>query len=283
MRADLLTTNIQRNPITPRVEYSGFDPGSLDFFTSLLSRYKYGKDLNLLLDPSRKFNVVYQAGDNPSIELQNYSQTDVYQGICGEVSNSFGLQALKNPGIRKKYDIVIVTGGAKDMFSCGHAFLLVAPKELNIRQQLGSEENMFPEGALLVDPSLGVIENANVFNTEEGKYKLDGIVPYTDIHNTGNHWRVGLTPNNPNPIIIGFLRDYIPVTDPSNDNRMLYLAFNTNGENKVTSVNFLAHDLSTNNEPQLVNLETLQDNLMEVRNLRKLLKKVSSNLGIGCI
>lgn len=262
------------------VGFKGFDQSTIDFFKSLLGQYKYGKDLNLLLEPARGFKVVYCRGKDPSVLLRNYTYGDISQGICGEVSHSYGRQALKSPEIRNKYDIVQVFGSVTGVFSRGHAFLLIAPKDLNIKHLLDRGNNIFPEGAVLTDPSLGTFEYTSKLNTREGHYKLDSSISYQDIQDPSGDWSLALRPDDFSPIVIGFMRDYIPVTNPENENRLLYLAFEISNGNEIPTVNFLVHDSKTN-AIELINLENFPSfgpDSKQVGNLKKLLEKVKSDL-----
>ena len=253
----------------PQIASKDFDLSSVNYFSSLLERYKYGKDLDLLLDPSRGFKVVYKGGEKPAVLLENYFHCDAYKGICGEVAHAYGMQLLSNPEVREKYDVVVVAGSVADVFSGGHAFLLVAPKKLNIRDALNKDRNKFPEGSILIDPSLGTMGDACTL----GGYKLDGFVKYTEAHDFSSHCELELKPNNFNPMVIGFLKDYIPISDSKDKNQMLYLTFNTDSTNKIVSVDLIAHDPKTD-ETQTIDLEKFQDSSMQVRNLKKLLEKV---------
>lgn len=261
---------------TSQVEIKGFDPSTIRYLDDLLKRYSYGKDLGFLLDPAREFKVVFYGGKKPSLELQNYMHHNTDQGVCGEIAHSFGLQALKNLDIKAKYDIVIVCGSVKDVFLSGHAFLLIAPKELNIRKVLNQQKDEFPEGSLLIDPSLGVIENTSWLNQEEGIYKLDSSIPFAEAQDFGSTWMLRLK-RGINPLVIGFLKDYIPIPATKNDNRLLYLAFILDKGNKISSITLIAHDLKKR-EIELIDLERFLNNPMQVGNLKRLLDKVRNDL-----
>ena len=257
-----------------------FDDKSKAYFSTLLSRYKYGKNLDLLLDPATNFKVIYHNGDEPFLELQNYDCSGSYKGVCGELAHSFGVQALTDPDIRTKFDILVVVGSVKDLFPSGHAFLLAAPKDLNIRSALSKNRDIFPEGSMVIDPSLGTFEDASAFNKDNGKYKLNGLVPYEEVQNSSSgNWQLGLSPNTINPIVLGFLKDYVPLEDEQSDNKMLYLAFHADAKSKISDVSLTTHNPQTN-ETEAVNLDNFSNTSGQVRHLRKLLEKVRDDLKI---
>ena len=265
----------------PTIGSKGFDTGSINLFRSLLERFRWGKDLNFLLDPAINFHVVYDP-TSKRITLRNYFNGETGVGTCGELAEGYAKELLKYTEIQTKYDVVVI-GGSDMEFSEGHAFLLVAPKELNMINALKEQLGIFPEGSILIDPTHGVLEIASKFNGQSGTYKIDSRIPYVKAEDCCKDTDVGLPPlekKKPEYLVLGYLSDYIPEICSVNDNRTLYLGFEIDSlGDKIPTVGLFTQEPRSNIIPAS-ELESVLNNTPSAQNanLNKLLQKIRSDL-----
>ena len=159
-----------------------------------------------------------------------------------------------------------------------HAFLLVAPKAINIRESLTTNPNRFPEGAILVDPSLGELAVASEFNDREDGYKLLGAdFPCRYVQNYSGSIQLDLKPSHQNSVIIGFTNDYLPGDFACQE--VLCLVFKTNETSQVEDVTLVSHNPITRKIKD-IKLDLYSNSLKEVTNLKRLIAKVKGNLGL---
>lgn len=274
---DFGLSDIQRLVQTTR---SSFNPTDLELVRNLLGKYKYGKDLDYLLRSENGFKVSVQDGVIVQI---NSIRRNSYKGICGELANSLGLSLIKNRDFNLKYDVLIASTSHAKYFPAPsvHAVLLIAPKEVNIRQQLISRPLEFPEEVILADPSLGEIEAASEYNKRDNEYKLStpnfGNLPhFGGIEELAGDAHFVLTPNNDHPMVIGFTKDYLPGNFL--DEETIYYVFRTDGKNQVNEVVLASYDPKQG--PTYINLSDFPKGEKQVLNLEKLLNKLKADLNL---
>ncbi len=276
---DTKSVSLSGSGVVARATKSSFSARDLELVKTSLKNYKYGKDLDYLLNPSAGFRTT---STNGVLTLTNWIQSNSYRGVCGELSNSLGLSLIKNPDFNSKYDVVVATGSNAKYFPqpSVHAFLLIAPKEVDIRRKLIADSLVFPEGALLADPSLGKLEVANENNTNEDGYKLcipsfADTTSFRDVETYTGDVQLDLKPNGQAPVVLGFTKDYLPGN--FRDEETLYLVFHTDDKNQIKEVN-LASFNPTSGQPTFIDLSQLPTNINQVSNLQKLTDKVKVEL-----
>ena len=92
---------------------ASFHPNDLELVRRSLENYKYGKDLDYLLSPNACFGVT---SENGVVTLKNWTRSDSYKGVCGELANSMGLSLIKNGDFNSKYDVVVASGSHAKYF-----------------------------------------------------------------------------------------------------------------------------------------------------------------------
>lgn len=259
-----------------------FDPKDLELVRSSLEKYQYGKDLDYLLSQNACFGVTSRDG---VLVLKNWIRSDSYKGVCGELANSLGSSLIKDREFNSKYDVVIGSGSHAKYFPHPsiHAFLLIALKEINIRKQLTDKPFEFPDGVILVDPSLGKLEVAAENNSRDDGYKLctasfDRASSCGNVEAYAGDAQFDLRPNSPYPAVIGFTNDYLPGN--FTDAETLYFVFQTNSSSQIVDVTLASFNPLTR---YLSNIDLSHSSNQEkqVLNLKRLLNKLKGDLGLN--
>ncbi len=261
---------------------SKFNPKDLELVRTSLENYEYGKDLGYLLSQGACFKVT---SGNGTLTLKNWERRDSYKGVCGELANSLGLSLIRNGDFNSKYDVVLATGSHAKYFPHPsiHAFLLIAPKEINIRKQLTDNPSKFPEGVILTDPSIGKLEIASENNNKDDGYKLciasfDRTSSFGEVEISAGDVQFDLRRNSPHPAVIGFTEDYLPGS--FTDAETLYAVFQTNDSNQIKDVTLASFNPLTG-QPSYIDLSTFSRDEKQVLNLKSFLGKLKGDLGLA--
>jgi len=261
---------------------SCFNPNDLELVRKSLENYQYGKDLDYLLSSGACFRATSRDG---VLTLKNWIRSDSYKGVCGELANSLGLSLTKNGDFNQKYDVVVATGSHAKYFPppSVHGFLLIAPKEINIRKQLTDNPLKFPEGAILADPSLGKLEVASENNARDDEYKpcisyFTDTVPFKEIEAYAGDVKFDFMPNKSFAAMIGFTKDYLPSN--FKDGETLYFVFHPDDKNQIKEVNLASFNPITG-EGTLIDLSTFSKDEKQVLNLKRFIGKVKGDLGLS--
>jgi hypothetical protein len=246
----------------------GFRLKDLQFIEQETAKYKYGKDIERLLDPATGLKVYEYNG---AVFLQNYDYVGSgYRGVCHEVSDD--LLAKLQAKFKDRYCFFKVAGNSPRFFNTpgsNHLFILgcTPANKQKVLDDIQKCAGKIPKDALLIDPSFNVVDG----RTQRQGYLVNKVSDALHhLNSKCNTVYSGMVPYQSIPL--GFRSELTGI--PDTEDLLVYLSLKRNLQNELR----VSLDWQPSNQNFLYNWDNWEKEVPADSLLARFMQKVKDDL-----